>query len=281
MLGGGWARCVRKGGRRAQEAAEHSEQATLLSAGEAPAWPRGGRSEQDRGRRGGSAAGEGLARRLLCFSAPLGSGLHTQASALSTLHPLLLLPLPPTGSSVTSLPPRPREPAAGSEDTGGSADRGGCGIQYGGRGRAAHSESAAPASAPPGDQAARGPRPRQTIETARARAAGVAAAGAGELGPWAARVPGRGSDRCGRTEGLPVADPADERCSEKNSKIQGKRPDGGNYGVSVAASRWDGACRGGGVEVPLRTLAGIDLVPRRHRVLRSFWRRGANAAHKS
>lgn len=56
------ARRVRKGGRRTQEAAEHGGQATLLSAGEAPAWPRGGRSEQDGGRRGGSAAGEGPAR---------------------------------------------------------------------------------------------------------------------------------------------------------------------------------------------------------------------------
>lgn len=211
-------RCVRKGGRRAQEAAEHCEQATLLSAGEAPAWPRGGRSEQDGGRRGGSAAGEGLARRLLCFSASLGSGLHTQASAPSTLHPLLLLPLPPTGSCVTSLPPRPREPAALSEDTGGSADRGGCGIQYGGRGRAAHSESAAPASAPPGDQAARGPRPRQTIEMAWARASGVAAAGAGDPRPLAVLIPGRGSERCGWTEGLRVADPADERRSRNKQK---------------------------------------------------------------
>ncbi|XP_029327243.1 uncharacterized protein LOC110284226 [Mus caroli] len=190
------------------------------SAGEAPAWPRGGRSEQNGGRRGGSAAGEGLARRLLCFSAPLGSGLHTQASAPSTPHPLLLLPLPPTGSCVTSLPPRPREPAARSEDTGGSADRGGCGIQYGGRGRAAHSESAAPASAPPGDQAARGPRPRQTIETAWARASGVAAAGAGDPGPWAVLIPGRGSERCGWTEGLRVADPADERRSGKKQSAR-------------------------------------------------------------
>lgn len=189
---------MRKGGRRAGEAAEHCEQATLLSAGEAPAWPRGGRSEQDGGRRGGSAAGEGLARRLLCFSAPLGSGLHTQASAPSTLHPLLLLPLPPTGSWVTSLPPRPREPAAHSEDTGGSADRGGCGIQYGGRGRAAHSESAAPASAPPGDQAARGrPAAAPDHRDSAGQSGRSRCGGSGGPGPWAVLVRGRGSERCG------------------------------------------------------------------------------------
>lgn len=129
-----------------------------LRGSEAPAWPLGRaerRSGEHRRCRGGSAAGGGGAgpRRLL-FSAPLGLGPPPSSPVPYTLHPLLLLPS--SDSCFTSPPLGPQEPAAHSEDGGGSAGSSGCGIQYGGResGRAAR-RSAAPASAPPGDWTAR------------------------------------------------------------------------------------------------------------------------------
>lgn len=129
-----------------------------LRGSEAPAWPLG-RAERRSGEhwrcRGGSAAGGGGAgpRRLL-FSAPLGLGPPPSSPVPYTLHPLLLLPS--SDSCFTSPPLGPQEPAAHSEDGGGSAGSSGCGIQYGGResGRATR-RSAAPASAPPGDWTAR------------------------------------------------------------------------------------------------------------------------------
>lgn len=102
---------------------------------EAPAWPLGRaerRSGEHRRCRGGSAAGGGGAgpRRLL-FSAPLGLGPPPSSPVPYTLHPLLLLPW--SDSCFTSPPLGPQEPAAHSEDGGGSAGSSGCGIQYGGR----------------------------------------------------------------------------------------------------------------------------------------------------
>lgn len=162
----------------------------------APARPRHGRGAGAASRTEAAGAGRRRGRgrrgRLRCFSAPLGSGLGAQAPVACTLHPFLLLPLPPAGSRVAALPPRPRKPAARSEDTGGSADRGGCGIQYGGRGRAAHLESAVPASAPPGDRVARGPRSRRTIETR-----GAGQSGRNRRGGRGTAAPGSGSERCG------------------------------------------------------------------------------------
>lgn len=71
-----------------------------------------------------------------------------------------------------------------------------------------------------------GPRPRQTIETARARAAGVVAAGAGDPGPGLPSSRAAGASAAAGRRGLPVAGPADERYSAKNlpppSKSRGR-----------------------------------------------------------
>lgn len=161
------ARRERKGGRTTGPGGRGARRA-----GDAPQRRRGpgmaaGRAQRA-GRRppgrvgGGGGAGAGAFAASPPRSAA-ASVLRLRSPALSTHFPsFLFLPRTPVW-------PRCRLGRANlqarSEDTGGSADRGGCGIQYGGRGRAAHSESAAPASAPPGDRAARGPRSRRTIET--------------------------------------------------------------------------------------------------------------------